>query len=385
MFAPGALIDENVGALGNPLRFRFALDVGTPLPFTVHAFSQEDTTQHISDAATQTQPGVWEGTLTDNSPLNGTVNYLGLIVRSQAPALTVSIATAGQSWFELSRVVPARGVPALQRADTAPSVTSYNGSGRTLWFTDHDWTATSFNGDLTASRAFSHTLERPARMLIAWVQTFDSPFTYSLLSGQSPDARRLENSPRLEVSPPGGAPVAGTNSGVRGRGQDAVAILDVPAGDVLVQVSPSSWDPDDGGQELAYKVHVVAVHGERTLRSMRWRFGTSYSFRTPNVAACPYGLEPVPVPRTVGSFAVDVDWQTYAQPSPHWTVSFDLPTVGSMPCGEVTAGDRVRFTLPRSHSVWFLGPAPARDSLYVSNDDTVFEMQVDYTYREPAS
>ena len=378
-FAPAALVDDAGGPHTSPLKFHLRLDVGSVGPFTVHAAIDRDNPRVVSAPATQVAPGVWEGTLDESLPLAGMYNMLGVIIRSSVPMITVTVHTAGASWFELSRTIAARGVPALKRVDTAAVTSTYSGAGRTLWFTDDNWTSAKFTGDLTQTRTFAHELSRPATMIIAWVETFGSPFVYDVASQRQPDPRRLENAPRLKMTSDAGQ-VSGTNSGIRGRGQDSLALLDVPAGRLDFEVAPASFDPDRGGQDHPYELHVIAVHGPRTLRSMRWRFAHSYSARTPLAASCPYPLEPVPVPSNVSTFAVDVDWRTFAQPAPAWTVSFALPTLGFMPCGERTQEDRFRFTMPPLHRVWMLGPAPSEQALFVSSDDTVFEMQVDYTY-----
>jgi hypothetical protein len=377
-FAPATLIDD-LGAHAQPLKFHLRLDVGTSAPFTVQAAIDRGTDRVISAPATQVAPGVWEGTLQESYPLGGTYNTLSVIIRSDSPTISVTAHTAGHSWFELSRTIAARSVPALKHADNAPITSSYTGAGRTLRFTDDNWTATSFTGDLTKTRTFQHDLARPATMVIAWVETFDSPVVYDVMNQRQPDPRRLENSPQLKLMHDAGQ-VSGMNTGIRGRGQDSVAALDVAAGRLDLEVSPSSWDPDKGGQSHPYEVHVVAVHGQRTLRSMRWRFATGYNLRSPVAASCPYGYEPVPVPSNVTTFSADLDWRTFAQPAPAWTVSFEVPSIGFMPCGERTQDDRVSFTLPPLHQVWMLGPAPSQRALYASTDDTVFQMQVDYTY-----
>jgi hypothetical protein len=377
-FSPATLIDDPGDAHTQPLKFHLRLDVGSPAPYTVHVALDRSNNRVVSAPATQVAPGVWEGTLQESQPLGGLYNTLNVLIRSDAPMITVTTHTAGQSWIELGHTIAARGIPELKRADPAQVTSSYTGAGRTLRFTDENWSATSFPGDLTKTRTFQYDLVRPATMVIAWVETFDSPLVYDVVNQRTPDPRRLESSPHLTMTHDGGQ-VAGKNTGIRGRGQDSVAALDV-AGRVDLEVSAASWDPDRGGQNHPYELHVVAVHGPRTLRSMRWRFATGYNLRTPAAAACPYGYEPVPVPSNVTTFSADVDWRTFAQPAPSWTVSFDLPSVGFVPCGERTQDDRVSFTMPPLHRVWMLGPAPSQRALYASTDDTVFQMQVDYTY-----
>jgi hypothetical protein len=384
-FAPAAHLVDLGGTQPDHVRFRFRLDVdAAAAPFTVHGVITEDLDDTVSAAATEVSPGVWEGTVADKTPLRGTYNTLGLKIRTAAPGVSLTLGAAGQSWFELAQPIDARGVPELRAADAAPSVATYQGAGRTLWFSDDRWSAASFTGDLTQARIFTFDLAEPATSVIAWVETYDTPLLFDVASGRDPDPREYENSPGLRLSQGGVLLAVGTNGGITGRGQDAVAALDVAPGELQLEVSPSSWDPDQSGQELPYELQVVAVHGDRTLQSMRWRFSTGDSSRLPLVAACPYGLEPVPVPSTVASFMVDLDWTTFAQPMPDFTLNYDLPTYGLLPCGELNASDRVRFTLPPASAVWMLGPTGTRHSTYVSWQDTVFEMQVDYTYLPPA-
>jgi hypothetical protein len=57
-----------------------------------------------------------------------------------------------------------------------------------------------------------------------------------------------------------------------------------------------------------------------------------------------------------------------------------MPSLGVIQCGDMGLGDRIRFTFPEDEGVWRLGATPAYDSLHVSNQDTVHEMQAVYTY-----
>jgi hypothetical protein len=378
-FYPGALIDDAPHADG-PVRFHFEIDVASQLPYTVHAVVDDEHAQYESDPATQVAPGVWEGAIDIPRPFSGEINLVGAAVRTQDPRTTIRVDTAGASWLELPHQLAARSVPDLLAADTyTPAPTMYEGGTRTVWLNDGDWSATSFEGDLTQTQTFDVSLDRDARMLLAWVDVFDSPPVYDALRGRPVDARRTENSPALRLLRGGSEVARGSNGGYTGQGSDALALLAVASGPLSIEVSPASWDPDGGGQELDYKVHVLAVHGPRSLARMRWSFAGPNDFAAPAVRGCSYGLHQVPVTDDVTTLAVDLHWDSAAVGAPDWTVRFDLLPFGELPCG--TTGDTVRLTLPPRNEILYLGPVPEAHSLHVSQLDTVFEMDVSYTYR----
>lgn len=377
-FHPAALIDAKPAASGEPLRFHFEADIASAMPATIHLATLEDHDLRVSEAATEVAPGVWEGTLNDRAALSGQTNLLRVAVRTEAPRVTLRLGTGGSSWVDLPQPAVARSVPELLAA--APPVAgpaTYTGANRTVWFNDDDWSAWSFEGDLEQTRSFALDIPREATVLLAWVETFSTPVVYDVVRGREVDPREQENAPTIRMFRNSGVIAEGTNSGVTGRGQDAAAALDVAAGPAVVEVGSQAYDPDGGGQELPYTVHVVAAHGPRTLAGMRWSFGMHGDVWTPFVGTCQYGLEPIPVTREVSTFRVDLDWDSAALPAPLWTLWFDLP-IGEYVCGET--GDTRRFTYGAEHRVRLMGPVPDSGSLHVSHNDTVFEMEVQYTY-----
>lgn len=380
-FHPAAFIDARPATTAEPLRFHFEVEVDSPLPATVHLATIEDEDLRVSPAATEVAPGVFEGTLSDPRALSGAANLLRVEVRTQSERIGMRLRTGGASWVELPAAVSARSVPQLLAVGGPTPVSSYTGANRTVRFNDGDWSAWSFEGDLTQDRTFDLDLPTRAGVLLAWVQTFDSPLVYDLARGRDADPRELENAPSLRVLRGTSAVAEGNNSGHRGRGQDAAAALDVGPGPLTVEVSDGNWDPDGGGQELPYTVHVVAVHGPRTLAGMRWSFSIGGDAMTPVVGQCAYGLEPIPVTRDVSTFRVGLDWDSAALPAPDWTLWFNIGT-GEYVCGET--GDERRFTYGREHGVRLMGPVPERSSLHSSFNDTVFEMDVQYAYHPAA-
>lgn len=136
---------------------------------------------------------------------------------------------------------------------------------------------------------------------------------------------------------------------------------------------------EDETQSIPFTVHVLEIRGERTLRTMRWKFMQVDSLRLPSVGVCPASAEPVPATDEVRSIGLDLDWSSAAVGVPAWTIRFDLPNVGSFPCGEAGTGDELRLTVP-SEQVWYVGATPSQDSLHVSAYDTTFELQASYVY-----
>lgn len=385
-FFPATLLDSPIAWSGQePLRYRLGLQVSSALPYTVHFLIQKTGPQIESQPATQTASGVWEGSISTGSPVEpAAVNILGIRIKTRATRVTMELETGGASYVELPDPVSARSVPALLAASTyAPSPSRYSTPTRSFAFNDDAWTVDSFTGNLSQEKTVGLTLHRNAASLIAWIEMFDTPFVHDVIRGRPPEPRKLTDWFEMELSQNG--EVVTHTFGLRGRGTDALAALDLPAGDISVTVRPL-----DGSEASTYTVYVLAIHGPRTLASMRWRYTHPSDLlplpdhRSPVSASCPASAEPIPVTDEATTFLVDLDWDTVGPLFPKWTLRFSLPNVGYFPCGEVGTGDRVRFTIRPAKDVWYVGATPAQDGLFASWEDTVFEMETRFAYTPSA-
>jgi hypothetical protein len=100
------------------------------------------------------------------------------------------------------------------------------------------------------------------------------------------------------------------------------------------------------------------------------------------VASCPGPYQPIPVTEEVLSWKVDLDTDTETVGLPAWTIAYDLPGVGAVPCGEESGTDWFRFTIP-GEDLWYVGPTPAKHGLFASAFDTTFDWEVRNTYTPP--
>lgn len=385
-FLPASRLAEPVSwGPADPLRFHLALEVSTSTPraYTVHLTLWTPGRTVQSPPADQVAPGIWEGRLAAGS-LDPASPVL-LVVEVQAdtgPGLWMDLRTGGRSYVELPTPVAATGVPSLMAQSTyRPQPTSFATLSREFQFNDADWSVDTFEGDLSAERSFSFELERDAKILIVWVEAYDTPFLYDVLRGRPTDVRELTgDAPRFVLSRAGQTLLARDNA--RGVGVVSGAAMDVPAGPLTLTVRILI-----GSMGHPYRAHVLAVHGERTLRAMRWRYhhGTGdRSARTPVASVCPGELQPVPIPPEATTFLVDLDWDSAsAGVAPQWTVGFALPGFGDFPCGELGRGDRLRFTMPLE-GVRQISATPA-GGYFVNLDDTVFDLEVRYAYTPGAA
>lgn len=318
-FFPGTLLDAPAAwSSASPLRFRLALTVDSPQPYTVHFGIQKGTTQAESQPATQSSPGVWEGALAGGSPLGlETVNLLYVRIRTLSPRITMTLGARGASYAELPEAVPARAVSRLLAESTyAPEPTSLATPHRGFTFNDDAWSLRSFPGDLTQTRNFELALDRDAAIVLGWVEVFDTPFLFDVLSGRPPDTRKLKDTPVTHLYRDGEEIAHGGNTSQQGRGGDTLAATAVPAGTLRLEVAPVS-----GSEGHPYTAYLLAVEGDRTLASMRWRFhnppsGAFVPHRSPISAGCPASLEVVPTTPETTTFSVDVDWDSQSLLSP---------------------------------------------------------------------
>jgi hypothetical protein len=382
-FMPASVLEEPVGwSAAAPLRFRLALNVTAAAPYTVHLVIQKGLSQSVSPAATETAPGIWEGTLTTGAPLQpDATNLLGIRVITQAPAATLRVGGAGESSIAFPSPFAARSVPDLIAGDTyAPARTSFASATHAFRFNDDQWSVQSFSGDLGPTASFPMDLPRDARTLFAWVEVFGSPALQDVWRGRSLDRRKLDQGASVTLSRDGEViDHSGTGSGVAGIGIETMAVIDVESGPLEVSVDAVSEEAED---RMPFKVYVLATHGDRTLRSFRARFHNPRSTRNPAAGVCPAPSVPVPFTQEVRSFKMDLDWDTEAIGLSGWTLRFYLPGVGDFPCGEAGNGDSLRMTVPGT-DVILVGSTPPQDRTFVSVADTVFDLQVDYVYTPP--
>lgn len=384
-FLPGSLLGENVTWNGStPLRFHVEGAVNTlGLPFSVHFFLQKSGGIIVeSPAATEVSPGVWEGSISGGGPLtSSTVNLMGIRVRTTAPVARIDLDLAGHTYLQLPKAVAARSVPDLIREDTyQPARTTYSSPTRSFTFNDADWSVRSFTGTTGAVRQFDVPTSKRSEIVMAWVEVFDSTFVQDVKHGRQPDPWKMREGAAVDLLRAGESLDPATSGfGSPAIGTEAIGILDLPAGPLTLQVDSAS---DNEPVSMPFTAYVLEIGGERTLRSMHWKFTTFMSARTPQVGQCPPHNEPVPATDEVRSIALDLDWETEAPGLPSWTLSGAIPGVGDFPCGEMGLGDELRLNVP-VEQVWHMGATPAHDSLHVSAFDTTFEMTAEYTYSAP--
>lgn len=382
VFEPAALIDGPVTwSAADPVRFHFELTVDTPEPYTVHAAFLDGLQFATSPAATEVSPGVWEGAITERGRWDpnkrGSLIYIFVRGPQQQVPINIDLKLAGHSWLELPDPVPARAVPELLRTSPdAAAPATYATPARTFWFNDDQWEVTTFDGSLSSPASFDITLPRTAETILAWVEAYDAPFTHHAARQGQVDAARLTDTPILRLKRNGaeiGAGYAQYNQ--RGRGNNALATTRVPAGTVTLEVSQYDGTPSQG---QTYRAYVLALYGTRTLQRMRWSYEPAIAepFIPARASAgtCVNPTEPVPTTAAVTTFDVDIDWDTAGLPTAGYTVGYE-PSY----CGERGIGDTVRFTVP-GERVWLFTATPSRAATFVGYRDTVFTMDVRYSY-----
>lgn len=350
-----------------PLRFHADLAIDAPAGETVTFFVQYGGTQVETPPATQPQPGVWVAELaTVGQPSSDLVVQFGVRVRAPGPTVAMALRTRGRSWVDVAAPVTALSTAELiARSPAPPAPGRYETAERTFVLNDDDWSSWRFTGDLTTIRAFDVELTRPAVAVYAWTEHDDGPVLRDAASGEV-DPRQITDHPSILLSR------AGTNLG--DGGASARAARDVAAGPLTATVRRSAVS-----QDTPYVLHVVAVHGERTLASMRWRSLVSSSAQVGPVGACGRAYDPLVVPATVSTFVVDLDW-VGVKPTDEWALAYDIPTVGAVVCGTPTTDDAIRFTMPRASRIWLFDPRPTTRLPAASLFDTEFEYEANFAY-----
>ncbi|MGH2710077.1 MAG: hypothetical protein ACRDH9_02600 [Actinomycetota bacterium] len=383
-FLPASTLDEKVTWSGSaPLRFHMEGTVNTfGVPYTVQLVLQKPAALIVSDAATQTAPGVWEGQLTSGAPLNtADVNNIGVRVTTQAPVALIDLRLGGRSYVQLQRPFAVHGVPDLLREDTySPQPTTYSTATRSFAFNDANWETRSFSGDTTAPKTIDFSTTQKSEVLIAWIELYESGTIQDVKHARQPDQEKAAQGIGLLLSRDGTVidHSGGNGAGVVGSGTAAVSALDLSSGPLSLVIDPAS---DGADRAMPYTVHVLEVRGDRTLRAMHWLFHGATAARTPAVASCPVNNQPVPATDKVKSIDLDLDWDA-ATPLSDWTFRFDMP-YGIYPCSEAGTGDQLRLTLPSAERIFWVGATPAYHSDFVSAYDTTFEITARFTYSPP--
>lgn len=355
-----------------PLRFHAELSVDSPIDRTVTFFVQSGAKQHETPPATEVAPGVWEAQLSaPGAAAPGQVTVLGVRLRGTGPSVAMHLRTGGRSWVDLGRPATGSSVPELLRASpaaTAPQALIT--AERRFAFADDDWSAWRFDGRLDADRTFKLAVPRDAAALYAWVESPGASAVHAAAGGTQPDPRWLTDHASVELRRDGVSFGDG--------GNDSRADNDVPAGpiEVVVRRSPQAVD-------ASYVLRVVAVHGVRTLRAMRWQTTIGSSLRAGLVSVCPQTFDPVVVPEAATTYSVGLTWSS-PDPTDQWAISYDVPTVGSVVCGDRTTDTFVRLVPPRATRVALFSPRVAGDLPSASAEDTVFEFDARLAYA-PAS
>ncbi|MFN2582393.1 MAG: hypothetical protein ABR498_06600 [Candidatus Dormibacteria bacterium] len=400
-FMPGGTLEAPLSwDASAPLHFHVALSITYSQPSTVRFEVQSGTKQYISDAATQTAAGIWDGTLSAGGPVPvGKTMFLNVVIDTTTSStgsstLTATIGGAGQSYVDLATPTPIASTSSLLGPTNGPGSGVYSTAGRTLHFNDSSWSASAFTGDLTTTRTFQIALPSDAVSVIAWLEGYNQPFITTVLNGGTPNAMDVTDEPVISLTDSSGGVVNGWNQKQiaagdpvpqKGRGEDTVAETAVPAGTLTLTVAPT---PDSQG--LPYNAYIVVIYGDRTLASMTWQFmwASSDANQSPGAEAagatlCGAQSEPVPVASTVTSDEFTLAWSAPPTGVVAFTPTFDFPDEGAFDCGEAGDGPSVRF-YPNG-GVQNLGAAPSHWGDFISDPSTVsFTGTVTFMY-EPTT
>lgn len=354
-----------------PLRFHAELDVADVAgDAVVTFFVQQGGTQFETPAATEVAPGMFEASLggTARTMSPSAIASFGVRVRATGPTVAMNLRTRGRSWVDLPEPIAARSVADLEAADPAPAAApTFTTANRTLVFNDDGWSSHSFTGDTTQPRSFPVRIDRAATHVYAWVEHDFGPVVHALANGRSPDPRWMTDFPSLRVLR-GGAPAGDGSSTTR-------ALQSVPGGtDLVLEVSPSAQ-----AQGKPYTVHVVAIHGERTLRTVRWRSLQSHAVRAPLLGVCPTTFDPVVLPVSATTLRVTLDEST-PKPTDEWALNYDVPGFGSVVCGAGMTDRWFRYVLPRATRTLLFDARPSGTAPVVSAYDTVQTFEARLTY-----
>lgn len=384
VFTPAGILDQKVTwSSAAPLRVHLELDVTSAQTPTVVVGMQDGFTLSWSNPLTQVQPGVWEGTITAGSrswdPGRGNAIYLQF---RDVDALSFELGLAGRSYVELAQPVPGRSVPDLLDASPTEALTTYETPARTLWFADDAWTVHRFEGDLSAPRTFAFDLPKDAATIYAWVEAADGPFVHGVTNGDVEPAR-MTDTPIMFLRR-NGVDIATSKYqyNQRGRSSNTLAVNGVTAAPLQLEVRQYDGSPSLGQDYVAY---VAVIHGDRTLKRIRYDFEIAATEPFTPVRAngvvgtCINGSEAIPTTSAVSTFEVDLDWDSPTAPLQRWTLNHTYPNGVAFNCSQAGAGDALRVTVPRTH-IWDMSPTPAVNGHFASYRDTLFTFDITFDH-----
>lgn len=372
-FSPGMLLDSTLSwTAATAPRFHFELDVVmTTGTYSVYSYVNNGTRGWVSDKGTEVAPGVFEGTLPAAASLDpGKVTQMGVGVRAEGHFRGYSVRTAGASYVDLAEPIAAATMRELEEQSTyAPSPGAFASIDRTFTFNDDQWEVIEFIGNTSTPKTVPLSLGAEAAAVFAYVDDWSSPPVHSA-GHLRPDARTLAR-PVLELR---------KGAVVEAHALRAIATPSLPAGDYELSIArPTLEDAGVPPIDVAYKGYIVIVRGERTLRSMRFRFFPSTLANISSPVANNGGDQidefVAPAEATLMSFdfAVDsvnpahADWYTY------WTL-------GGYGGGSARDGTRAILGPPAAGR---LSAYMTRGEVMVSAQETAFDVTIEYSYTAP--
>jgi hypothetical protein len=375
-----------------PLRYHLEMEVDIPVPFSVRvgvlSFTQGI---QFSGPATEVAPGVWEGSITAPNSLSTTsskqlairITYTDPPTGPAAP-VTIDLQTGGRSYVELPDPVPAWSLTDLVGENPMLPASSFKTALRELTFNDSEWEAFEFQGDLAQAREFTAHLPRKAVGVMGFVEGFSEPLLHDLIRNGHAAPEQLTDAPITSLQMNGNVIASGANSTTEnaGRGTDSAAATNVGPGDLTLRVARNNY----AQTSFPYKAYIVAIYGERTLRSYRAEYAVRNSIQTPQVrtpaaGACSHFSERVPVSASSRAISAEIDVDT-VNPAQRWTLAYGQPGLAFYPCGESGTGHSVTVTKQSGALVFDSGVTLANGGVVsYHNRDAVIDELVRVYYR----
>jgi hypothetical protein len=383
-FLPAAIVQPPQWSPERPLRFTLDLAVDSRASATVHLGLLAGGAYVESAPATEVQPGLWQGQLDQLALMDPTLdNGFFVVVRTSDPTPILNLGMQGSSYVDFPAPLHGMSAHELRFHDKLPpgkTPQTLTTGQRSFTFDDPDWQVHEFRGDLTVIRNFEVVVPRDGAFVLAWIEMFDSAMVEGASRGNATPAQATETG-RIKLFHNGQLVSAGSNSAMSGRGADTTIMMNPTPGTLRAEVTPLV-----GSRDRPYRLYVLTVFGNRSLRSMRWRvtpqtpFGIGISAWT---QTCGVPSEPIPVTEEVATLTVGFEGQSPNPAAQRWTPGFSLPGTGAFPCGEMGDGPSVDFTIPRER-VMDVSAVPARSAPMASFRDTTLEMHVEYWYLHPS-